>query len=201
MTTVAGPSRATAVRVLLRVAIIASVVVALLMVHLGSRWGIRWRLLTFTYQANLLAAVFYSWTLISRRADAHAGLRGAVVMYVVIAGAIWNALLTDVSMGYTVANVLLHLVVPVLALAEWVLARPGHSALLWWHPLVWLLYPTVYLLTALLVLNHLGKRAPYFFLDPASVGALGVTLNVCLLAVVFLGLGYGLLAIGRGRPF
>lgn len=184
---------------LVRVAIVATVVVALLLVHVGSRWGVRWRLVTFTYQANLLAALFYTWTLISPRADARAGLRGAVVMYVVVAGLIWNAFLTDMSMGYTVANVLLHIAMPLLVLTEWVLVGRAQTALRWWQPLVWLAYPAGYLLAALLVLNHLGRRAPYYFLDPAGIGAVGVTLNVSLLAVMFLGLGYGLVAFGRSR--
>ncbi|MDT5012415.1 MAG: hypothetical protein QOH57_4032 [Mycobacterium sp.] len=194
-----GPLAAVRTRIVLRVAIVASVVLALLLVHVGSRWGVRWRLITFTYQANLLAALFYSWTLISPRVDARAGLRGAVVVYVLVAGVVWNAFLTDMSMGYTAANVLLHVVMPLLVLAEWVLVGRGQPALQWWQPLVWLAYPAGYLGAALLVLNQLGRRAPYFFLDPASAGALRVVLNVSLLAAIFLGLGYGLLALGRMR--
>jgi len=44
-----------------------------------------------------------------------------VVLYVVVAGVIWNLLLTDHSMGYTPANILLHVVVPTTALADWLL--------------------------------------------------------------------------------
>ena len=180
--------------------IVATVVAALLLVHVGSRWGIRWRLITFTYQANLLAALFYLGTLASPRVDARASLRGAVVVYVVVAGVIWNMFLTDMSMGYTLANVLLHVVMPLLVLADWVLVRPGQVALRWWDPLVWLVYPAAYMVAALLVLNRVGRRALYYFLDPAGIGGFGVALNVCLLAVLFLGLGYGLIALSRLRP-
>jgi hypothetical protein len=96
--------------------------------------------------------------------------------------------------------VLLHVVMPLLVLAEWVLVRRGQAALRWWHPMVWLAYPTGYLLAALLVLNQLGRRAPYFFLDPATIGGLRVSLNVSVLAAIFLGLGYGLLVLGRTDP-
>ena len=92
------------VRVLLRVLIVAAVVVALIAVETTSRSGVLWRLITFTYQANVLAAVYYSWSLFSPRADDRAGVRGAVVLYVVVAGIIWNLLLTEYSMGYTPAN-------------------------------------------------------------------------------------------------
>ena len=86
--------------------IVFAVVLALVLVELSSRSGVIWRLVTFTYQANLLAAVYYAWTLVSPRADARTGLRGAVVLYVVVAGVIWNLFLTGRSMGYTSANVL-----------------------------------------------------------------------------------------------
>lgn len=193
----AGLSGRPRARVLLRLAIVVAVVAAAIVVHTSSRYGVMWRLITFTYQANLLAAVFYSWTLVSARADARAGWRGAVVVYVVVAGLIWNLFLTDHSMGYTVANFLLHVVVPMLAIGEWLLA--GQYPVRWWLPLVWLIYPAAYLGLALLVLNHLGRRAPYFFLDPGSVGAVGLVLNVGLLAGIFLGSGYALWAVARTR--
>jgi hypothetical protein len=97
------------------------VVIALLVVEVTSRSGVAWRLITFTYQANILAAAYYAWTLFSSRADARTGLRGAVVLYVVVAGVVWNLLLTGRSMGYTPANFLLHVVVPVLAVTDWLL--------------------------------------------------------------------------------
>ena len=50
------------VRVLLRVLIVATVVIALIVVETSSRSGVLWRLITFTYQANVLAAAYYSWT-------------------------------------------------------------------------------------------------------------------------------------------
>ena len=179
--------------------LVLAVVVALLSVHFTSRYGIAWRLITFTYQANVLAALYYAWTLLSPRADARTGLRGAVVLYVVVAGVVWNLLLTGHSMGYTPANVLLHVVVPILAVADWLLIGRGAGAARWWQPLAWLVYPAVYLVVALLILNRAGRRAPYYFLDPESVGLGAVVGNVALLALGFLGLGYLLLAVAGPR--
>jgi hypothetical protein len=45
----------------------------------------------------------------------------------------------------------------------------------------------------------MGRRAPYYFLDPGSVGLVAVAVNVALLAAGFLGLGYLLLAVARPR--
>ncbi|BBX16359.1 hypothetical protein CRI77_23190 [Mycolicibacterium duvalii] len=185
-------------RVALRIAIIGCVAAALLLVELTSGRGVGWRLITFTYQANLLAAAYYLWTLLAPRADARIGFRGAVVLYVVMAGLIWNLFLTEHSMGYTPANFLLHVGVPLLALADWLLVGRGLVPVPWWQPVAWLTYPAAYLVLALLVLNQAGRRAPYFFLDPASVGPAAVAMNVAALSACVLGLGYMLLAVHRG---
>ena len=184
-------------RVTLRVAIVLAVVLALIAVATSTRSGLLWRLSTFTYQANVLAAGYYLWSLAWPRADARVGIRGAVVLYVLIAGVIWNLFLTGHSMGYTAANMLLHVVVPVLALTDWLLVNRDRAQVRWWQPLVWLAYPAAYLALALAVLNHVGRRAPYYFLDPGAVGTASVVTNVCVLAGGTLLLGYTLLVINR----
>ena len=70
-------------QVTLRVAIVLAVVLAMIAVATSTRSGLLWRLITFTYQANVLAAAYYLWTLASPRADARVGLQGAVVLYVI----------------------------------------------------------------------------------------------------------------------
>ncbi len=187
------------VRVLLRVLIVATVVIALIAVETTSRSGVLWRLTTFTYQANVLAAAYYLWSLFSARADNRVGIRGAVVLYVVVAGILWNLLLTDYSMGYTPANILLHIVVPVLVSMDWLVVRRCQGGIRWWQPLVWLIYPAAYVVLALVVLNSAGRRAPYYFLDPDSVGMTVVVTNIGLLAAFVLVLGYGISAVGRPR--
>ena len=181
----------------LRVAIVLAVVAALVVVATSTRSGLLWRLSTFTYQANVLAAAYYLWSLAWPRADARVGIRGAVVLYVLIAGVIWNLFLTGHSMGYTPANMLLHIVVPMLALTDWLLVGRDQARVRWWQPMVWLIYPAAYLTLALLVLNHVGRRAPYYFLDPGSIGTASVVVNVCVLACGVLALGYALLVINR----
>ena len=59
---------------------------------------------------------------------------------------------------------------------------------------------TLYLDVDTVVLNRVGRRAPYYFLDPGSVGAAAVTVNVVVLAAGFVGLGYLLLAVARPMP-
>lgn len=191
-----GPGVGGTARTVLRIGIVAAVLAAVVAVELMSRSGALWRLVTFTYQVNVVAAAYYLWTLVSPRADQRAGLRGAVVD-VVVAGLVWNLFLTGYSMGYTLANFLLHVLVPVLAVAEWLLVRRVQGHIRWWQPLVWLVYPAAYSVLALVVLNRLGRRAPYYFLDPQTVGPAAVAGYVALLAAMFLGLGYLLMVLGR----
>jgi hypothetical protein len=73
----------------------------------------------------------------------------------------------------------------------------GRGTVRWWQPFAWLAYPAAYAGLALLVLNSAGRRAPYYFLDPSSVGVATVAANTSILAVCFLGLGYLLLALAR----
>jgi hypothetical protein len=184
-------------RWIVRAAIIAAVLTALALVETRTRSGVLWRLITFTYQANVLAAAYYAWTLASPRADTRAGLRGAVVLYVVVAGVIWNRFLVNLSMGYTAANVLLHIVVPALVLIDWIVIGHSQGQVRWWQPLAWLIYPAAYLGLAIAVLNNLGRRAPYYFLDPGSIGTAAVAGNVVILGLGFLALGYLLSGVGR----
>jgi hypothetical protein len=184
-------------RVTLRIAIVLAVAVALIVAATSTRSGLLWRLSTFTYQANVLAAAYYLCSLAWPRADARVGIRGAMVLYVLIAGVIWNLFLTGHSMGYTPANMLLHILVPVLALTDWLLIGRDNALLRWWQPVAWLAYPAAYLALALLVLNHVGRRAPYYFLDPGTIGTAAVVLNICVLAGGALTLGYTLLVINR----
>ena len=103
------------VRVLLRVLIVAAVVIALIAVETTSRSGVLWRLTTFTYQANVLAAVYYCGRC-SLRARTAVPASGGSCPVCRCRRDLWNLLLTEYSMGYTPANILLHIVVPVLAI-------------------------------------------------------------------------------------
>jgi hypothetical protein len=87
--------------------------------------------------------------------------------------------------------------VPVFAVTDWLLVGRGQGQVRWWQPVAWLLYPAAYLVLAMVVLNNLGRRAPYYFLDPGSVGIETVVSNVCVLAACVLALGYALLAVNR----
>lgn len=49
----------------------------------------------------------------------------------------------------------------------------------------------------MVVLNGLGRRAPYYFLDPGHVGVGAVAANIGLLGAAVLAAGHLLLAVNR----
>jgi len=182
----------------LRIAIVATILLAFLIVATTSRSGLWWRFSTFTYEVNLVAAAYFIWALLRpAAARERPGLRGAIVLYVVVAGVIWNVYLTEMSMGYTVQNVLLHIVSPLLVGLDWLLVGRSQDRVTWWHPLAWLGYPLLYLIGTLVYLNSQRGRFLYYFLDIDQIGLPALARNVALLGIGFAVLGYLVLGLGR----
>lgn len=184
--------------VVLRTTIVVTILLAFLITAATSRSGLWWRFSTFTYEVNLLAAAYFLWALFAPAAARRMpGLRGAVVLYVVVAGVIWNLFLTEMSMGYTVQNIMLHVLSPILVGLDWLLIGRSQERLTWWHPLAWLAYPLLYLIAILVYLNSERGRFLYYFLDVDQLGVIGLARNVALLGIAFAALGYLVLGIGR----
>lgn len=178
--------------------IVAVILLAFLITATTSNSGLWWRFSTFTYEVNLVAAGYFAWALVRPESAARRpGLRGAVTLYVVVAGVIWNLFLTDMSMGYSPQNILLHVISPILIGLDWLLIGRNQDAVRWWHPVAWLAYPLIYLVGTLIYLNLRPGRFLYFFLDLERLGVAGLAQNIALLAIGFAALGYLLLGIGR----
>ncbi len=174
------------------------ILLAFLITATTSRSGLWWRFSTFTYEVNLFAAAYFLWAVLRPAAAQRLpGLRGAIVLYVVVAGVIWNLYLTEASMGYTVQNIMLHILSPILVGLDWLLVGRSQSRVTWWHPLAWLSYPLLYLIAILVYLNSERGRFLYYFLDVDQTGIAGLARNVALLAILFAALGYAVLGIGR----
>lgn len=132
----------------------------------------------FTVQSNLLAAGVLlvaayagpgrSRAAGSRRLDAW---RGAVTVYMVLVLVVFAVLLSGLDAELTAVpwdNTVLHRIVPVLVVLDWLVAPPRHriprSA-----SLLWLLYPLAYLGYTLVRGASVGWY-PYPFTDPAHGG-------------------------------
>ncbi|MGB6310064.1 MAG: Pr6Pr family membrane protein [Steroidobacteraceae bacterium] len=95
------------------------------------------------------------------------------------------------------ADVLLHYGIPILYVLYWWLDH-SKMTLRWVHPLFWSLYPTVYLVYTLIRGSILGNY-PYPFIDAGDLGYGRTLLNSFGLLMVFLALGFSIVALGRAR--
>ncbi|MGW0248516.1 Pr6Pr family membrane protein [Nocardia goodfellowii] len=151
----------------------------------------------FTIQSNVIAFVVLavgglwdpqgrSWRL----------FRGAATLYMIITGVVYAVLLADidVSLSNPSVNHILHRVIPLVMLADWLLVPVvlGVSARLIGS---WLLYPLAYGAYTL-VRGWIVDWYPYPFIDPREKGYLHMGLGLIALAVVFAILAVAVAALG-----
>ena len=159
----------------------------------------------FTIQSNLMAAVLLligaarpAWSVSS------AGLlsRGAVVLYLMITGVIYALLLSSLpevkELMLPWADRVLHEVIPLVMLADWLIAPPS-PRFTFRQALGWLVYPFIYM-TYSLVRGALVHWYPYPFLNPSQPGGTLALAAYCagisLLAMLF---SWGIVRAGRWR--
>jgi hypothetical protein len=144
----------------------------------------------FTNLANLFAAAVLlrgatlSWA--GHRSPIDERLRGMAVVYMTVVGVVFSMLLRNVDLGSLRPwiNVLLHYVMPVVVVADWLL-RPGappNGARDW---LLVLAFPLAYVGYVLVRGGSLGWY-PYPFLDPRTGGYGSVAAHVVAIVALFL---------------
>jgi hypothetical protein len=94
-----------------------------------------------------------------------------------------------------IADILTHYVTPALYIAFWLSAVPK-SRLRWRDPVIWLVYPALYLLALLLVATW-TEFYPYPFMDVRVLGFGGLVFNLAALSVTFLAIGLATVAVAR----
>ncbi len=185
-----------------RVAAVAAVVAGVLITAIGPS-TVSGLLPYFTIQSNVLYAVV---ALVAAFRPVRPVLKGAATLYITITGVVYHLLLANSaspfwegpihrSLLHAIGNQLLHTVVPLLAVAIWLLFDE-HGTLRWRYAVYWLAYPLGYLAFALLR-GLVVHSYPYGFVDPGSLGYGGVALSAVGLGVVFWLLGLGLCALDR----
>jgi len=156
----------------------------------------------FTIQANILVALVLTAFSIKSSPDewlVHPFVRSAVAVYIAMVGLVYLALLRHLWMpqgAQWIADVALHYVMPVGYLAFW-LTCVRKTGLRWHDPLLWLIYPLLYL-GFVLVRGKMSGFYPYPFIDANSLGYAGVAANTAGLLIVCAALG-GLLVVIGGR--
>lgn len=97
------------------------------------------------------------------------------------------------------ADVLLHYAVPALyVLHWWWISTKAAAELRWRLPLIWSIYPAVYLCYALIRGSIVGSY-PYPFIDVGRLGYAHTMLNSFALLILYILLGLAFVALGRTR--
>ncbi|WP_158807079.1 Pr6Pr family membrane protein [Beijerinckia sp. L45] len=155
----------------------------------------------FTILTNIGIAALMTvtaWRLAQRKPPAPASLYAAGLVYIVVVGITYEAMLRRLWSPQGVqfyTDMTMHDVIPVLSLVFWVAFAPK-APLAWSGPLRWLEFPAVYFAATLMV-GLIGADYPYGFLDPDKLGYAIVLRNGLIFLAAFYGLGLGVVATAR----
>jgi len=148
----------------------------------------------FTYQSNLTAALVLlagAWRLWTGQLDSLGWdlVRGAVVTWLATTGIVHATLPTSANdtgivYNYPWATDVLHIVMPVVLVLDWLLMPPRHR-LAFRQALPWTVYPLVFAAFSL-VRGPFADWYPYPFLDPRDNSWGSVALYVVAIAAGFL---------------
>lgn len=178
-----------------------------------------WRtLLYFTGMSNVLALAWMTVLLVATVRDlARLGVRGttnpsprwhgAVMMAVTVTLLVYTIVLVpslteDSSyQPYTLTDSLVHVVMPLLVIADWLLFTPK-GRMRWTDPLLWGLIPWGYLAFgftygALGGEFHEGVRYPYPFMNVDTLGIGGVVIWIAALTITLEAVGFLYVAIDK----
>lgn len=169
----------------------------------GALWGIVLYLGYFTIITNFLVCLALTLPLLAPasaggRFFARSDVNACVATSIVFVALAYHFLLRNLwhPQGLSLlADTLLHYVTPILFLLYWWFAFPKGS-LRWSYPFIWGLYPTAYLIYALIRGEIIGNY-PYGFIDAKAIGYEKTLINGVGLLIAFFVLGFILVACGR----
>lgn len=158
----------------------------------------------FTIESNILAGTILIVTAFLTRKKKYVDdlqlWRGAATLYMVMTGLVYVTLLASADVDVPIAwvNAILHYIMPVVMVADWLLARP-RKPIAFRRALVWLVFPIVYLGYSL-VRGYFADWYPYPFLDPTDDGYGSVAIMSIAIALMACGLAWVLARVARQRP-
>jgi hypothetical protein len=126
----------------------------------------------FTIESNILAIVLFILLgvsgLFEKSPREYTFLRGGVTLFMTLTGIIYGTLLSgnEVALQTTIpwVNTVLHYVMPVVVLADW-LINPPKQRILFKKAILWLIFPLAYLAYSIIRGNIVGWY-PYPFINP-----------------------------------
>lgn len=174
-----------------------------LMLHIDASYSV---LNFFSYFTNLsnLFAIFVLLLSAYSRSSKNSALRDAAryisTVNMAIVGLVFSVLLRNVDLGALLpwVNVILHYVMPVTIVLDWLL-QPPTAKLRVKYLTIALVFPAAYLVYVLVRGASIGWY-PYPFLNPENVGGYtGVAIYSVGIAATFLLAAWALLTIGNAR--
>jgi hypothetical protein len=154
----------------------------------------------FTIESNLIAVAALLWAALARRNGPSLRLdffRGAATTYMTVTFVVFALLLadTDVDTAIVWVDRVLHRVIPIVLMADWLIDPPAVRIDLrraWW----WLTYPLAWVAYTMIRGAFVGTY-PYPFLDPANGGysvVLGYSVAILVGMLLFI---YAIVWIGN----
>jgi len=159
----------------------------------------------FTNLSNIFAAVvllFGAFSLITRPEPTVSAdiMRGTAVVCMALVGLVFSVLLRNEDLGHLSpwVNIVLHYIMPVVVVAEW-LYQPPQTRLAVTQVWLWLIFPALYLAYSLIRGAVVGFYAYPFFNPAKSGGYRGVALYCVAILLAFLLCCWLLLTVGNTR--
>lgn len=157
----------------------------------------------FTIQSNILAVIVLIvgglMAATARKSRRFEFFRGATTFYMVVTGLVFAVLLSSLEGIRLTAtpwdNVVLHYVIPVVMLADWLLDPPERRIGMK-KAALWLAYPLVYFVYSL-VRGEIVNWYPYPFINPTTRGYVMVFITATALTLAGIGLVWLFSKIGR----
>lgn len=164
--------------------------------------------LFFTNLSILLCAIYYGvdiYCYINRGNESAflLNLKGAILQYTFITMLIYNLILVPRHKNtgikhefYGLRDISIHCIVPSLVLFEWFITHK--KAIYVGAPIAWLLVPLLYFIVISIKgkfelgskFEYADSYYPYFFIDISKIGRKKVIINLIVLLIFFLGIGY-----------
>ena len=161
----------------------------------------------FTILTNVIATLAFIAALMptttwAGRMGRDPRLRAAVAMYIAVVGVTYHFLLAAswAPQGWAlVVNNLLHYVMPIGFVLDWLLFTPK-GALGWRDPVKWLAFPLAYMVWTVIHGALAGWNPgwwPYWFVNIPALGAGKTAFWFVVMLAIFLIIGFGVVAIDR----
>lgn len=163
----------------------------------------------YTLMSNILCAAYFLsaalFTLKNEKKTMLPQVKGALVMCITVTGMVYHFMLAgkfEMQGTLLMSNILLHYVVPLMTVLDWILfdCKGNYTR---YSPFLWLIAPLAYFLYVIIrvaggaLLGPYGAKYPYYFMDIDTLGFGNVMLINLVMAIFFVILGYIIVWIDR----